>query len=54
MSWKVLEKIIFRGKKKDSLPNGPKNIVINTQDSSLYNVNIKNIKSVTIKIKKDE
>lgn len=54
MPWKVLEKIIWRGKKKDSQPSGPENIVINTRDSSLYNVKIKNIKTVTINIKKDE
>lgn len=53
MRWKVLEKIISHGKKKDSLLTGQENITSNIPDSSLYEVKIKNIKSITIKNKKD-
>jgi hypothetical protein len=49
MRWKVLEKIISHGKKKDLEPIGQDNIVINTPDSSLYEIKIKKIKSITIK-----
>ena len=53
MRWKVLEKIISLGKKKDSLPTGQENITNNIPDSSLYEVKIKKIKKVTIKNKSD-
>jgi len=52
--WKVLEKIISHGKKKDSSQAGQENITSSIPNSSLYEVKIKKIKTVTIKTKKDE
>lgn len=53
MPWKFLEKIIYHGKMRDSSLNGPENTIINTTDSSLYEIKIKSIKNITIKNKEN-
>ena len=56
MCWKILEKIISRGKKKDTIPIGQENTLISTPDSSSsdkHEVKIKKVKDTTIKIKDD-